>query len=81
MNVLKSRLRNQSDVLTQEEKDVLKSVCGQLLWVSNNTRPDVAFEISTLSNGGKNTTVNDIVRINKLIKNLKHERVVVKYPN
>ena len=73
--------RNSSDLLTKEERESMRSLCGQLLWVSNNTRPDVAYEVSTLSNLGRNATVKDIWQINKLVKSMKQERMFVKYPN
>ena len=73
--------RNGAEVLNLEERECVKSLCGQLLWVSNNTRPDIAYETSTICNAGKNATINDVLRLNKLVRNIKQEKVVVKYPN
>ena len=69
--------------MTQEERKEVKSKCGQLLWVSNNSRPDIAYETSTLSlcNPGKNAVVEDILKVNKLILKLKQTKGVVKYPD
>lgn len=81
INVSKSRAVKRSELLTVEEKIEIKSVCGQLLWVSNNTRPDMSYETSTLCNLGSHGTVSDLLRVNKVINNMKQDKVVIKYPN
>ena len=81
VSLTKARSRTVSELLTKEEKDSMRSLCGQLLWVSNNTRPDVSYETSTLCNVGKSATVGDILKLNKLVKNMQHDKVVIKYPN
>ena len=72
--------RKGSELLSQDERNSLKRMCGKLLWVANNTRPDVCYEVSRLCNAGSNATVNEIRRMNKLISNMKQEKVVVKFP-
>lgn len=75
------RTRNVTDKLNEDERKCLRSLCGQLLWVSNNTRPDVSFETSTLCNVGKDATVSDLLKLNKLVKHMQQDKVVIKYPN
>ena len=60
-----------NEPLTEQEKTVLRSKIGQLLWVNNQTRPDISFELCHLSTNFRNATVNDIIQTNKVIKKLK----------
>ena len=81
IEVPRGRAQMKSASLTVEEKKAVKSVCGQLLWVSNNTRPDMSYDTSTLCNLGTNGTVQDLLKVNKVIRTMKQDKVVVKYPN
>lgn len=74
------RKKQINDSLTQEEKGILRSVCGQLLWVTSQTRPDVSFEGCILSNYGKSGTVKSLVEANKAIKCLKSKEVQLVFP-
>ena len=38
--------------LTKKEKDILRSMCGKLLWVSSQSRPGIAYHTCQLSNAG-----------------------------
>ena len=44
---------------------------GQLLWVSNQTRPNISFNLSELSSSVNYATVEHILRANKVLKNAK----------
>ena len=81
VDISSSRVLDKDELLTEVERKQLKRLCGQLLWVSNNTRPDVCYEVSTLCNAGKNATVSDLLKVNKLVKKMKQEKGVIKYPN
>ena len=46
----------------QNEFDTLKTVIGQLGWITGQTRPDLASETCILSCNSKNaTTVNEVI--------------------
>ena len=45
----------------QNECDSLKTVIGQLGWITGQTRPDLASETCILSSNSKNATVNEII--------------------
>ena len=47
--------------LNKAEKDQLSAKIGQLLWISNQTRPDISFDVSTLSSNFNNATVDEIL--------------------
>ena len=75
------RAKQTREVLTPEERLAVKSVCGQLLWVANNTRPDLSYDTCQLSNIGKTGVVGDIMKLNRVIRKAKQESVKVSYPN
>ena len=45
----------------QNECDSLKTVIGQLGWITGQTRPDLASETCILNSNSKNATVNEII--------------------
>ena len=57
-----------NDRLTLE----LRRACGQLNWLACITRPDVSFDVSVLSSNIKNSTITDIIHINKIIRKVKN---------
>lgn len=67
--------------LTEEEKQQLRSACGQILWVTSQTRPDVAFESCQVTNYGNEATVQSIIEVNKTIKKLKSNPLKIVFPN
>ena len=69
-----------NELLSDQEKKTLRSVCGQLQWATSQTRPDVAFETCRLSNSLKNATVSHLIRANKVIRKLKSTPVSVLFP-
>ena len=75
------RAQDIHDVLNSDERAEVKHVCGQLLWLANNTRPDLSYETCQLCNVGKSAVVGDLGRINKLIKRAKQESVKTRYPS
>ena len=71
------RKKRINEPLTDEERRILRSVCGQLLWVTSQTCPDVAFQGCVLSKYGSNATVKSLVEKNKAIKVLKSQGLKV----
>ena len=65
--------------LTTLEHENLRSAVGQLLWISNQTRPDVSFEACVLSNSLKQATVAEIFRANKVIKKVKQNETMMTF--
>ena len=74
------RALQKDDVLTEEEKRSLKKVCGQLSWVSTNTRPDMAYDVCVISNYGKEPMVKNILAANKAISKIKKTDVRMIFP-
>ena len=53
--------------LSKDEVSKLRSISGQLLRTTSQTRPDVAFEGCQVGNYGKHPTVRNIMKANKAI--------------
>ena len=43
------RQKETYESLTDVQKDKLRSKIGQLLWLSNQTRPDISFDVCVLA--------------------------------
>lgn len=71
----KDRLLFKEACLTEDEKTLLRSKVGQLLWVARHSRPDILFEVSCLAGRVKDATVGDIMEANKIIRKLKADKV------
>ena len=68
--------------LSIEEKSQLRSLSGQMLWVTNQTRPDAGFETCMMSNAGKTPIVKQLKEANKAVRKLKNSNdVKIKIPN
>lgn len=66
-------------ILSSKKRDVLRSEIGQLLWVSNQTRPDISFNVSNLAVNMEKSTSKDIVALNKVIRKLKNDSHVMTF--
>jgi hypothetical protein len=75
------RASQRDEPLTQKERQQLRSLSGQLLWATTQSRPDVAFDSCIVSNTGKHPTVHSIVAANKTVKKLKNSTLRMVFPN
>ena len=66
-----SRKTNKCDLLTSSEKTEYRAAVGSLNWVSQQSLPDIMFEVLELSMRLKQPTVEDLIRANKCIKKVK----------
>lgn len=76
-----ARKQNRQSDVTETERDKLRSKLGQILWVARQSRPDVLFDTSTLTGKLKHAKVQDIVQTNKVIKQLKSEKLKLTFTN
>jgi transposase InsO family protein len=72
--------RGRNDDLTDDERRQYRALIGQLNWVSTQTRPDIAFDVCELSSVFDTARVDDLLRANKVVKKIKAQSVVIKYP-
>ena len=59
---------------------MLRSLSGQLLWATTQTRPDSAYNSCIVSNYGKAPTVQNVLTANKALKKMKSEKVSLRFP-
>ena len=71
---------NQKDKQLSHETQQLQRVARQLNWVSTQTRTDMAYAASVISSSIKDATVRDLVSVNKFIKLLKCNELVLSIP-
>ena len=74
------RKKQVEEPLTEEEKKKLRSICGQVLWVTSQTRPDSAFDGCSISNNGNNPKVKCLLEANKAVRKLKSDHLRIVYP-
>ena len=80
ITISSERLREKEDFLTSEEKSQLRSVSGQLLWATSQTRPDCSYYSCVVSNYGKEPTVRNVVIANKAVKMIKSCDLRLSFP-
>ena len=73
------RMKMKDSALTSIEKSQLRSLTGQLLWATSQTRPDVAFDACVAGNYGKDASIKSILLANKCVKKLQAEKVKIRF--
>ena len=68
----RSRQLQKDEVVTEQEKSKLRSLIGQLNWITRVSRPDIGFGVCQLGSTLKNATVSDLVKANKLLRHVKN---------
>ena len=66
--------------LSEEELKSFRALIGQLLWASNQTHPDISFNLSELSNSVNHATVEHILSANRVLKNAQNKLVTLTFP-
>ena len=79
IDIDKTRLNKNTLPINDKEKQQLRTVCGQLLWVATQTRPDVAYATCFASNTVTNGTIADVKMVNKTVKFLQKNPLTVKF--
>ena len=77
--ISKERERQKEDALTPEELELMRSKVGQILWIANQTRPDILFDASSLSAVFKKAKVSDLIETNKVVRRIQSENVTLKF--
>ena len=66
--------------LNNEEIHQYRSVVGQLNWIGTQTRPDISFDVCSLSMQFGKCTIGDLMEANKVIKRVKTDQVNLFFP-
>ena len=75
------RRREKDSPLTVDERSNLRSVGGQLLWASTQTRIDVAYDACVVVNHGNEPSVKHVIAANKAIRKVKTQQSGIRFPN
>ena len=81
-NIEEYTIENKDDrsrILNPSEQSMFRAICGQLNWVSSQSRPDISYEVCHLSTKLNKATVDDFIRANKIIRKFKRQNIVLKF--
>ena len=68
------------DLLTLEEQTAYRQLIGQINWVKQRSRPDLAFEMIDLSTKLKQGNISDLPRAIKAVNRLKDVNSMILFP-
>ena len=74
------RKKNRQLAVTDEERQELRSVIGQLSWLSIQTRPDLSYDVCEISNSYKEAIVETLAKANKVIRRAKMKEISLFFP-
>ena len=77
IEIPRDRIQDKTNSINEQERCNLKSTLGKLLWPAMQTRPDILL---TAASKTPHATIFDLLKTNKLIRRLKHENTVLKFP-
>ena len=80
MEITGDRSKQKHLDLNEEELKSFRALIGQLLWLSNQTCPNISFNLSELSSSVNHATVEHILRANKVLKNAKIRSITLTFP-
>jgi hypothetical protein len=65
-------------VLGEEMLTKYRSIVGQLNWISQHTRPDIAFEVSFLSMYNRKACGKQVLKLDKVVRGIKEMKLGIK---
>ena len=71
--------RRNSSKVDETERRIIRRVVGELLWVTLMTRPDLSFEVNSLSSNILNATVKELKESKRLVEKAKSEPVTLNF--
>ena len=81
IEIKRERLKDSNRHATAEELTDYRSAVGSLQWLSTQSRPDIAFEVNQLQKRVKDLRVFDLLRANRVIKEVVDNRFSIKFRN
>ena len=73
------RKKQKDSPATEEERTDYRSIVGSLQWLCTQTRPDIAFEVNQLQKRVTDLRIHDMIRANKLVKEVIGHRVQIEF--
>ena len=80
IEIEQSRTVNNKLNIASDEYKKMRSLCGQMLWVSSQTRPDMAYYTCIASTTLNSATIGDLKLVNKSIDYMKKNKLTLRYP-
>ena len=75
------REQDRQSALTTGEQTEYRKLVGQLNWVVQGTRPDLAFELIDFSTKLKEGNISDLSKVIKTVKRLQDNRSMIHFPD
>ena len=72
-------MQRSDEILNMDENKTLRSVQGQLSWLSTQTRPDLSFDAFQLTTVLNRSTIKDAKHGNKVVRKMKDKEVELKF--
>ena len=60
--------------IPQEDISAVRSLVGQLNWLSGISRPEISFDTCNISTKVNNMKIRDVIELNKVVKRVKNEK-------
>ena len=79
IGLTQARASRRLDKLGKRELHDFRALVGQLNWLGTQTRPDISFDVCELSTVLNAATVDDALRVNKVVKKVKQRRVTLQF--
>ena len=76
-----SRCLEKSDPLNDVEISQYRALVGMLNWIVQTTRPDLYFDLIDLSTKFQSSTVEDLIRVRKILIKVKCEKSEIFFPD
>ena len=73
-------LKKSHEDVTETERTAIRNDFGQLNWLSNISRPEISFTVSSISSKIRSATVAEIKETNKLIKFVQNTPSHIHFP-
>ena len=70
---------NRQRILDSKEQRSFRALCGQLNWISSQSRPDIAFDVCQLSTKLNKATAEDFLYANKVVRKVKSQSITLKF--
>lgn len=80
IDISTNRLNARGEYCTQKESHSFRKLVGKLNWVGGQTRPDILFNVCSLSSVMESPRISDLILGNKVVRKLKDHPVKICYP-
>ena len=80
IDISKKRSMEKRSELSERERTEYRAVIGQLNWIATYSRPDISFDVCELSTRIKCATIEDLLRLNKVVERVTQDCVRVFFP-